>query len=80
VRLNEPGVANGEAEAWLDGESVKLVTTLRYRDGSERGRSIRINEMYFNTFHGGNQPSDAPARTQYAFFDAFRLTDPAGGL
>lgn len=76
VKLNDPGVPNGEVEAWLDGEPVSLVTHLRFRDGSEPGRRIRINEMYFNTFHGGSSPTDAPAQTQHAFFDEFQLAVP----
>ncbi|MGH7676312.1 MAG: polysaccharide lyase, partial [Gemmatimonadales bacterium] len=76
VRLNDPGVPNGQVEAWLDGEPVSLVTHLRFRDGSEAGRRIRINEVYFNTFHGGRHPSDAPAQTQHAFFDDLQLAAP----
>lgn len=73
VRLNDPGVANGQAEAWLDGERVSLATGLLFRDGSAAGRRITINEMYFNTFHGGRRPSDAPNQTQYAYYDDFQL-------
>ncbi len=76
VKLNDPGVPNGEVETWLDGAPVSLVTHLRFRDGSEPGRRIRINEVYFNTFHGGRAPADAPAQTQQAWFDDFQLAVP----
>jgi hypothetical protein len=73
VKLNDPGVPNGEVEAWLDGEHVSTAGNLYFRDGSALGRSIRINEMYFSTFHGGSRPGDAPPQTQHAYFDAFQV-------
>jgi hypothetical protein len=74
VRLNDPGIANGEVEAWLDGERVSLARGLLFRDATARGRRISINEVYFNTFHGGRQQSDAPPQTQYAYFDELQLS------
>jgi len=74
VVLNDPGVANGYAEAWLDGEYVSRAEGLLFRNNSSAGRSLKVNEMYFNTFHGGNKSSDAPSQTQYAYFDDFKLT------
>jgi hypothetical protein len=73
VVLNDPGVANGYAKAWLDGEFVSHADGLLFRNDSAAGRSIRVNEMYFNTFHGGNKSSDSPSQTQYAYFDDFKL-------
>lgn len=73
VVMNDPGIANGYAEAWLDGEVVSRADGLLFRNNTSAGRSIKINEMYFNTFHGGNKPIDAPTQTQYAYFDDFRL-------
>jgi hypothetical protein len=74
VVLNDPGVANGYAEAWLDGEFVSRAEGLLFRNNTASGRSIKINEMYFVTFHGGNKSSDAPSQTQYAYFDDFQLS------
>ena len=73
VVLNDPGIANGYAEAWLNGKFVSRAEGLLFRNDSPSGRSLRINEMYFNTFHGGNKSSDAPSQTQYAYFDDFKL-------
>jgi hypothetical protein len=73
VELNDPGVPNGRASVWLDGELVSHVDTLLFRDDSQAGRRIRINEMYFSTFHGGSRSSDAPRQTQYAYFDDFQV-------
>jgi hypothetical protein len=73
VVLNDPGVANGFAEAWLDGEYVSRAEGLLFRNDTATGRSIQINEVYFVTFHGGNKSSDAPSQTQYAYFDDFKL-------
>jgi len=73
VVMNDPGVANGIAEAFLDGRQVSYVDDLLFRNDTVEGRSIQINEMYFNTFHGGNKDSDAPSKTQYADFDDFKL-------
>lgn len=73
VKLNDPGIPNGEVEAWLDDQPVSLVSHLVFRNDSDAGRGIRIGEVYFNTFHGGRRPEDAPAQTQYASFDELRL-------
>jgi len=74
VVLNDPGIANGIAEAWLNGEYISRADGLLFRNDTAAGRSIKINEMYFNTFHGGNKSSDAPAQTQYSYFDDFKLS------
>ncbi len=73
VRLNDPGKANGEVEAWFDGERVSFANNLLFRNDSENGRRIKINEMYFSSFHGGNKQKDAPSQTQYTYFDDFEL-------
>ncbi len=73
VRLNDPGIENGEVEASFDDEPVSLVSHLHFRNDTEAGRAIRINEVYFNTFHGGRHPEDAPPQTQYADFDELQL-------
>jgi hypothetical protein len=73
VKVNDPGIPNGEVEASFDDQPVSLVSHLLFRNDSEGGRAIRINEVYFNTFHGGRHPEDAPAQTQYAYFDELQL-------
>ena len=49
VRLNDPGVANGELQLWADGVSVVNVSGLVMRNSS----SGRIRGMMFQTFFGG---------------------------
>jgi len=73
VWLNTPGITDGVVEGLLDGEPVSLESGFLFRNDTDAGRAIRINEVYFNTFHGGRHPSDAPAQTQYADFDDLQL-------
>lgn len=74
VRLNTPDQKNGELRIWtrLPGEAEQLQVEqsgLRFR----RTDSYGIDGLLFNTFHGGNDSSWAPARAVTALFGAFEV-------
>lgn len=66
-RLNTPGRSNGRIMSWLNGRPVLDRSGLRFRDT----RSLRIDQVYFSTFFGGNTDDYAPERAQFAWFDDF---------
>lgn len=49
VKLNTPGVANGEGEVWVNGHSVWRSTTELYR----KDPKTRITQFFANVYHGG---------------------------
>jgi hypothetical protein len=69
IQLNSPGVRNGWLEAWFDGQLGLDIGGLRLRDTD----SIKINQLYFSTFHGGNDASWSPSVTSYANFSSFSV-------
>jgi hypothetical protein len=66
-RLNTPGRSDGRIVSWLNGRQVLSRGGLRFRD---TGR-LRIDQLYFSTFFGGNTGEYAPERSQFAWFDDF---------
>lgn len=69
IQLNSSGLNNGRLQAWFDGQLALDAGGLRLRDTD----SIKINQFYFSTFHGGNDASWSPAVTSYANFDSFSV-------
>lgn len=70
VVMNDPGVANGIMQAWLDGELVLDMHDVEYRKTADIG----INLFYFSTFYGGNDSSWAPSKDQMTYFDNFKIS------
>ena len=59
VRVNDPPTAaNGFSRLYVDGELVESHESLRLRGAG--GEDTLINDFLFSTFHGGNQPWNAP--------------------
>lgn len=69
VKLNTPGRSDGEIDCWLDGERACEVRNLRFRDVD----SLKIDNIMFSTFFGGNTADWAPSKDEYATFDNFVL-------
>lgn len=69
VRLNTPGAHDGEIDCWFDGERACEVRNLRFRDVS----TLKIDNIFFSTFFGGNTPDWAPTKDEHATFDNFVL-------
>lgn len=67
VRLNTPGARDGRIQAWFDGALALDVSGLRFRDVP----SVRIDQLHFSTFFGGNEASWAPTKDEHVDFDEF---------
>lgn len=55
VRLNTPGRADGEFEAWIDGQQVYRRDSIVYRDVPE----LRIETAWFDIYFGGTEKAPA---------------------
>jgi hypothetical protein len=53
LRLNTPGQEDGVLRVWLDGSLVFEKTNAYFR----KTPKLRIEEVWFNVFHGGRHPS-----------------------
>ena len=78
------GDKNGRVQAWLDGELVLDVDTLRLRDYD----TLHVDKFYLSTFHGGSSAEWAPTHDNFIRFDNFTVStdsiavslDKAGGV
>ena len=78
------GDKNGRVQAWLDGELVLDVDTLRLRDYD----TLHVDKFYLSTFHGGSSTEWAPTHDNFIRFDNFTVStdsiavslDNAGGV
>ncbi len=68
IRVNAVGESDGEAQLWIDGEPVLLITGLRFVANGDQ-----VDRLFFSAFHGGADPSWAPVRDSYINFDDFRV-------
>ena len=64
-RLNRPGRSDGRIQSWIGGRRVLDRGGLRFRNTG----SLRIDQVFFSTFFGGNDDDYAPGRRQVAWFD-----------
>lgn len=71
VKMNTPKLHDGIIESWVNGVKVLTRTNLRFRDISDLG----IDIFYFSTFFGGSDPSWAPLKDEYAYFDDFIISE-----
>jgi polysaccharide lyase-like protein len=62
VQLNTPGKADGQFQAWVDGALAIDRRGLEYR----YGKNLRIEEIWLNVYHGGNEPA---ATEQHLYID-----------
>ncbi len=69
VKLNTPALSDGEIDCWMDGEKACEVRNVRFRDIS----TLRIDNIFFSTFFGGNTDDWAPTKDEFASFDNFVL-------
>ncbi|MBL8323903.1 MAG: hypothetical protein JNJ89_02985 [Rubrivivax sp.] len=76
VKLNRPGAADGEFQAWVDGHLVLHRKGLRYR----RTDALRIESAWLDFYHGGTATSP---HDQHVFIDnvvvARRYIGPMAG-
>jgi hypothetical protein len=57
-------------QAWLDGELVLDVDTLRLRDYD----TLHVDKFYLSTFHGGSSAEWAPTHDNFIRFDNFTVS------
>ncbi len=69
VTMNDPGIANGSIEIWIDGRSVLVESGLEWRDST----AFAVDRVFFSTFFGGADSSWAPSTTVHAQFDDIRV-------
>lgn len=71
VKLNQPGVADGILQIWLDGELVHDQTDVLFRLTPD----LKIDQMYFSTFFGGGS-SWKTSKDETVYFDDFVISVP----
>lgn len=71
VKVNDPWVANGLIELYLDGRKIAEHQNAQLRNAS--GGSTQITQFLFDTFFGGSDSSWSPPRTVYSRFDNFAV-------
>jgi len=64
------GDKNGRVQAWLDGELVLDVDTLRLRDYD----TLHVDKFYLSTFHGGSSADWSPTHDCYIRYDNFTVS------
>ncbi len=75
IKLNTPGKKNGVMQGWLNGELAMDHDDLYFRDTE----SLKIDNLMFDTFFGGDTPDFASPKNQSAYFDNFVIsTNPIG--
>jgi len=77
IVMNTPGKKDGVMRAWMDGELVLEVKTMRFRDVATFG----IDKFMFSSFFGGATPDHAARKDEHALFDDFVIaTHRVGAL
>lgn len=72
--MNTPGQPDGILEVWLDGVKVQRKTNVFYRGAA--CPTMGVNQFYFSTIFGGNDPSWAAVKDEYVYFDDFVISRP----
>lgn len=75
VRINDGNRANGEVEVWMDFEKVLSVKNLQFVTNNQG-----IDQVFFNTFHGGSGSDWWPEREVNAYFDNFIVSPNAADV
>ncbi len=70
VHLNTPGRSNGTITVWVNGHQVLNATGLEFRTTS----NLKIAGLFFSSFFGGDDPTWATPRAQYADFAGFTVS------
>lgn len=76
VKINDNIKSNGEIDVWMDRHKVLSLANLRFVTNNKG-----IDQLYFNTFHGGSSSSWWPDHKVYSYWDDFIVfTNPSVGL
>lgn len=68
VRVNSAGSRDGLVQLWVNGEPTLSVEGLRFVTNGDQ-----VDQLFFSTFHGGNDAQWAPQRDSYIRFDDFKV-------
>ncbi|MEA3511733.1 MAG: S-layer homology domain-containing protein, partial [Actinomycetota bacterium] len=74
VAMNTPGAANGELDAWMNGNQVLDRGDIVYRSSSQA--SVHIREFMFEVYYGG---TSTPSRSTPVSFDGLVVSDTRVG-
>jgi hypothetical protein len=73
VKINTGSNHDGEVELWINERPALLVTGIEFVTNGDK-----VDNLYFSTFHGGNNAGWAPTVDSYAWFDEIKIsTNPA---
>lgn len=72
IQMNDPGKKNGIVRGWMNGELVCDVDTIRFRDTE----ALKVDQVFFSVFMGGDDATWAPEKDQYVWFDDFEVFNP----
>ncbi len=70
VKMNTPGVANGIVQAWYDGEEAFLSDSVLFR----HNENLKIDQILYNVFLGGDDLSWSSDKEEYIYFDDFKAS------
>ena len=70
VKLNTPGLSDGEVAVWIDGVLTHRECNLTFRDTE----TLKIDGIFFSTFFGGNDPSWASTSDTFIDFGDFKVS------
>ncbi|MFD2563893.1 polysaccharide lyase [Aquimarina rubra] len=83
IKMNTPGQSNGTVIMWIDGQETYRDNNAKIRNSGKN--SLKINALIMNTYRGGKRtdPVWHSPRTEYTFFDDFKVWtgcgNPPGG-
>jgi hypothetical protein len=73
VKVNTGSNHDGEVELWINEQPALLVTGIEFVTNGDK-----VDNLYFSTFHGGNDAAWAPISDSYTWFDEIKIsTNPA---
>lgn len=74
VTMNTPGKRDGSLRVWIDDKLFVERRDMEWRSVGAFG----VDGLYFETFHGGGDPSWAPTRPCWAEFAEMKIDSEAG--
>lgn len=74
IKMNTPGLADGKIDIYVDRVRVSRKTDAYLRGSACPGQGI--NQFYFSTFFGGDDPSYAASKDETTYFDDFEISRP----
>lgn len=70
VKLNTPNQSNGILQAWFDGTETFYSDTILFR----KDEKLKIDQILFSVFLGGDNDSWSSLKDEYICFDDFRIS------